>query len=177
LFAGNLVFVVFVHLLVTNRHDIRTRSLSMSGGMRLVDIDESVSAEVRREMELFGVRVGSIAIKDIILPGDIREILNQVVTAEKQAHADFSAHARTTDHSAFALIRRREEAAATRSLCHSLAAQHGETDGGQPSPGAPEGTGDAGEGRRQGGKDHRCRRAEFAAGEDSDDSVVNKRGR
>jgi regulator of protease activity HflC (stomatin/prohibitin superfamily) len=70
-----------------------------------VGIGESVSAEVRREMEVFGVRVGSIAIKDIILPGDIREILNQVVTAEKQAQAN--------------LIRRREETAATRSLLNT----------------------------------------------------------
>lgn len=70
-----------------------------------VDIDESVSAEVRREMEALGVRVGGIAIKDIILPGDIRDILNQVVTAEKQAQAN--------------LIRRREETAATRSLLNT----------------------------------------------------------
>ena len=70
-----------------------------------VDIDETVSAEVRREMEAFGVRVGTIAIRDIILPGDIREILNQVVAAEKQAQAN--------------LIRRREETAATRSLLNT----------------------------------------------------------
>ena len=70
-----------------------------------MDIDEVVSAEVRRETEVFGVRVGSIAIRDIILPGDIREILNQVVTAEKQAQAN--------------LIRRREEIAATRSLLNT----------------------------------------------------------
>jgi regulator of protease activity HflC (stomatin/prohibitin superfamily) len=70
-----------------------------------VDIDESVSAEVRREMEDYGVRVGEIALKDIILPGDIRDILNQVVTAEKQAQAN--------------LIRRREETAATRSLLNT----------------------------------------------------------
>lgn len=70
-----------------------------------VDIDETVSAEVRREMGAFGVRVGAIAVKDIILPGDIREILNQVVTAEKQAQAN--------------LIRRREETAATRSLLNT----------------------------------------------------------
>ena len=69
------------------------------------DIDETVSAEVRREMELYGVRVIAIAIKDIILPGDIREILNQVVTAEKQAQAN--------------LIRRREETAATRNLLNT----------------------------------------------------------
>jgi regulator of protease activity HflC (stomatin/prohibitin superfamily) len=69
------------------------------------DIDESVSGEVRREMELYGVRVLAMAIKDIILPGDIREILNQLVTAEKQAQAN--------------LIRRREETAATRNLLNT----------------------------------------------------------
>lgn len=69
------------------------------------DIDEAVSAEVRREMTAYGVRVSVIALKDIILPGDIRDILNQVVTAEKQAQAN--------------LIRRREETAATRSLLNT----------------------------------------------------------
>lgn len=70
-----------------------------------VDIDETVATEVRREMQDIGVRVGAIALKDIILPGDMREILNQVVTAEKQAQAN--------------LIRRREETAATRSLLNT----------------------------------------------------------
>ena len=69
------------------------------------DIDEAVFAAARTEMEAFGVRVRAIAIKDVILPGDIREILNQVVTAEKQAQAN--------------LIRRREETAATRSLLNT----------------------------------------------------------
>ena len=70
-----------------------------------VQVDASVAAEVRAEMEVYGVRVGEIALKDIILPGDIRDILNQVVTAEKQAQAN--------------LIRRREETAATRSLLNT----------------------------------------------------------
>jgi regulator of protease activity HflC (stomatin/prohibitin superfamily) len=69
------------------------------------DLDQAVAGDIRREMETFGVRVGSIAVKDIILPGDIRDILNQVVTAEKQAQAN--------------LIRRREETAATRSLLNT----------------------------------------------------------
>jgi regulator of protease activity HflC (stomatin/prohibitin superfamily) len=75
------------------------------------DIDEAVSDEVRREMEAYGVRVGAIALKDIILPGDIRDILNQVVTAEKQAQAN--------------LIRRREETAATRSLLNTAKLMEG----------------------------------------------------
>ncbi len=70
-----------------------------------VDIDESVAASVRAEMAAFGVRVGAIALKDVVLPGEMREILNQVVTAEKQAQAN--------------LIRRREETAATRSLLNT----------------------------------------------------------
>ncbi|MEO8025206.1 MAG: slipin family protein [Bryobacteraceae bacterium] len=69
------------------------------------DVDESVTVAVRAEMEIIGVRVGSIAIKDIILPGEMRDILNQVVSAEKQAQAN--------------LIRRREETAATRSLLNT----------------------------------------------------------
>jgi len=75
------------------------------------DIDTTVSAEVRREMEAYGVRMGAIALKDIILPGDIRDILNQVVTAEKQAQAN--------------LIRRREETAATRSLLNTAKLMEG----------------------------------------------------
>ena len=75
------------------------------------DIDQAVSADVRREMEAYGVRVSVIALKDIILPGDIRDILNQVVTAEKQAQAN--------------LIRRREETAATRSLLNTAKLMEG----------------------------------------------------
>ncbi len=70
-----------------------------------VDIDESVAATVRQEAESAGVFLGAMALKDIILPGEMREILNQVVTAEKQAQAN--------------LIRRREETAATRSLLNT----------------------------------------------------------
>jgi regulator of protease activity HflC (stomatin/prohibitin superfamily) len=69
------------------------------------DLDQVVLDEVRKDLEAFGVRVGAVALKDIILPGDIRDILNQVVTAEKQAQAN--------------LIRRREETAATRSLLNT----------------------------------------------------------
>ncbi len=69
------------------------------------DVDETVTAVVRGEMSAIGVQVGTISLKDIILPGDVREIMNQVVSAEKQAQAN--------------LIRRREETAATRSLLNT----------------------------------------------------------
>lgn len=69
------------------------------------DLDAAVAEAVRRDMEPLGVRVGVIALKDVVLPGDVRDILNQVVTAEKQAQAN--------------LIRRREEVASTRSLLNT----------------------------------------------------------
>jgi len=69
------------------------------------DLDAAVAETVRAELAPFGVRVGAIAVKDIVLPGEVREILNRVVTAEKEAQAN--------------LIRRREEVASTRSLLNT----------------------------------------------------------
>ncbi|MDX2151999.1 MAG: slipin family protein [Bryobacteraceae bacterium] len=68
-------------------------------------VDASVAEAVREEISRLGVRVGEIAVKDIIVPGEMREILNRVVAAEKEAQAN--------------LIRRREETAATRSLLNT----------------------------------------------------------
>lgn len=53
----------------------------------------------------FGVIVKSVGLKDIILPGEMRTILNQVVEAEKAAQAN--------------LIKRREETAAARSQANT----------------------------------------------------------
>jgi regulator of protease activity HflC (stomatin/prohibitin superfamily) len=53
----------------------------------------------------FGVTVRSVGLRDIILPGDMKSILNQVIEAEKQAQAN--------------LIRRREETAAARSQANT----------------------------------------------------------
>jgi regulator of protease activity HflC (stomatin/prohibitin superfamily) len=64
-----------------------------------------VLAEVRAAMEPLGVDVNRVAFKDVILPGEMREMLNRVVLAEKEAQAN--------------LIRRREETAATRSLLNT----------------------------------------------------------
>ncbi|WP_031499316.1 slipin family protein [Bryobacter aggregatus] len=76
------------------------------------DIDATVAGEVRDWAAKCGMRVGVIAVKDIIPPGEVREILNQVVAAEKKAQAN--------------LIARREETAATRNLLNTakLMAEH-----------------------------------------------------
>ncbi|MPV58391.1 hypothetical protein CFB46_22335 [Burkholderia sp. HI2761] len=68
-------------------------------------IDEVVIAQVRARLENSGVDVRSVGVKDIVLPGDMKTILAQVVEAEKSAQAN--------------VIRRREETAATRSLLNT----------------------------------------------------------
>ena len=68
-------------------------------------VDEEAAAEVRREMAEIGLEIREIALKDVILPGEMRAILTEVVQAEKQAQAN--------------VIRRREETAATRSLLNT----------------------------------------------------------
>jgi regulator of protease activity HflC (stomatin/prohibitin superfamily) len=68
-------------------------------------IDHEVRAFVAERARALGAEVGEIGVKDIILPGDVRELLNKVVEAERLAKAN--------------LIRRQEETAATRSLLNT----------------------------------------------------------
>jgi regulator of protease activity HflC (stomatin/prohibitin superfamily) len=67
-------------------------------------IDREVAASAAK-LEACGLAVRSVGVKDVILPGEMKTILNQVVEAEKVAQAN--------------LIRRREETAATRSLLNN----------------------------------------------------------
>lgn len=68
-------------------------------------IDQEVRAFVGERARALGVEVGEIGVKDVILPGDVRDLLNKVVEAERVAKAN--------------LIRRQEETAATRSLLNT----------------------------------------------------------
>ncbi len=68
-------------------------------------LDAEIFAYVRGRVEAMGIEVLGVGIKDVILPGEMREILNGVVQAEKLAQAN--------------VIRRREEANATRSLLNT----------------------------------------------------------
>ena len=70
-----------------------------------VKVDREIVAHVRTALGDVGVRVTELGIKDVILPGEMRELINRVVEAEKVAQAN--------------LIRRREETAATRSLLNT----------------------------------------------------------
>ena len=68
-------------------------------------LDADIFAYVRGQVGAFGVEVLGVGVKDVILPGEMREILNQVVAVQKEAEAN--------------VIRRREETNATRSLLNT----------------------------------------------------------
>ena len=68
-------------------------------------LDAELLAGVRAGLDVPGLQVESVNMRDLILPGDMRAILNRVVEAEKAAQAN--------------LIRRREETAATRSALNT----------------------------------------------------------
>lgn len=61
--------------------------------------------QVQAAAERLGIEVKNFGIRDIILPGDVKEIMNQVLIAEKKAQANS--------------IMRREETASTRSLLNT----------------------------------------------------------
>ncbi len=86
------------------RASIGTRSLDSLLGDK-GELDRVVFETVRDKVSEYGVVMKSVGVKDVILPGDMKEILNQVVQAEKAAQAN--------------IIKRREETAATRSLLNT----------------------------------------------------------
>jgi len=101
--VSNFVDYVYKELQFALREAVGTRTLDEL----LTDkgaIDREVAASAGR-LEASGLAVRSVGVKDIILPGEMKTILNQVVEAEKVAQAN--------------LIRRREETAATRSLLNT----------------------------------------------------------
>ncbi|MGE0547015.1 MAG: slipin family protein [Kofleriaceae bacterium] len=64
-----------------------------------------LDAQVMPRAEAFGVRVHRVGVKDVILPGEMKILLNKVIEAEKAAAAN--------------VILRREDAAATRNMANT----------------------------------------------------------
>ncbi|PHM50790.1 SPFH domain / Band 7 family protein [Xenorhabdus miraniensis] len=98
------VAYLYRELQFTLREIVGTRSLDELLENKQV-IDELVNKQIQQVIHDFGLEVASLGVKDIILPGDMKAILSQVVEAEKSAQAN--------------VIRRREETAATRSLLNT----------------------------------------------------------
>ncbi|GAB5389075.1 MAG: slipin family protein [Alphaproteobacteria bacterium] len=94
-------------------HRLAQFALRQSCGGRTLDqllsdkdkMDAEMTANLSPVLEELGLKLTEAGIKDVILPGEIREIMTQVVAAEKRAQAN--------------LIHRREETSATRSLLNT----------------------------------------------------------
>lgn len=69
------------------------------------DASQIMTDSVQARAQAWGVKVLQIDLKDVILPGEMKSLLNQVIEAEKRAAAN--------------LIMRREETAATRSQANT----------------------------------------------------------
>jgi regulator of protease activity HflC (stomatin/prohibitin superfamily) len=100
----NFVEFVYKELQFALREAVGARTLDELLGDKGV-LDREIGDVVRAKVEEHGLVVRSVGVKDVILPGEMKTILNQVVEAEKIAQAN--------------LIKRREETAATRSLLNT----------------------------------------------------------
>ena len=100
----NFVEFLYKELQFALREAVGARSLDELLGDKGA-LDREIAGVVRSKVEEHGLAVRSVGVKDVILPGEMKTILNQVVEAEKVAQAN--------------LIKRREETAATRSLLNT----------------------------------------------------------
>ncbi len=95
---------LYKHMQFAIREHIGTKTVD-----EILEHKNSLSEEILERFlvhcEKIGVTIESMHIKDIILPGEMREIFNHVIEASKRAEAN--------------LIKRREETAATRSLLNT----------------------------------------------------------
>lgn len=74
-------------------------------------LSESISETINGKAKALGVEILDSGIRDVILPGEVKEIMNQVLVAEKKAQAN--------------IITRREETASTRSLLNTAKLMEG----------------------------------------------------
>ena len=100
----NMTDYVYRELQFALRQVVGTRTLDGLLGNK-DELDKVIFSSVKEKITEFGIEVRSVGVKDVILPGDMKDILNQVVEAEKVAQAN--------------VIKRREETAATRSLLNT----------------------------------------------------------
>ena len=102
--AGDVQATIYKLVQFAIREAVATRTLD-----EILAARDTIDREVRGVRDgacgELGVEIGEIGVKDVILPGDVRELLNKVVEAERTAKAN--------------LIRRQEETAATRSLLNT----------------------------------------------------------
>ncbi len=95
---------LYLKLQLALREYVGTRSLDeLLANKEQVEVQ--ILTQVKEQVAQLGLKLYSAGIRDIILPGDVKDIMNQVLIAEKTAQAN--------------TILRREETAATRTLLNT----------------------------------------------------------
>jgi regulator of protease activity HflC (stomatin/prohibitin superfamily) len=101
---SNVSDYLYKRLQLALREVIGTRTLDELLADKNV-VSSAIYDECHASLKAYGISLDRVGVKDIVLPGEMKDILNQVVQAQKAAEAN--------------LIKRREETAATRSLSNT----------------------------------------------------------
>ena len=96
--------VLYLAMQLAAREAITSRSLDELLAAREA-LALAMAESVRRKAETLGIELIELGLKDVILPGEMKDLLNKVIQAQKEAEAN--------------VILRREETAATRSLAQT----------------------------------------------------------
>ncbi|WP_338871739.1 slipin family protein [Myxococcus stipitatus] len=96
--------ILYLAMQLAAREAVASRTLDELLASREV-VAEGLFAEVKGRAESVGLELLRFGIKDIVLPGEMKELLNRVIQAQKEAEAN--------------VITRREETAATRSMAQT----------------------------------------------------------
>ena len=102
--SADLRDTLYKELQFALRQAMGTRTLEEVLGDKL-GINQALAEAMAAKLGGAGLELSSVGVKDIILPGEVRELMNRVIEAEKTAQAN--------------VIKRREETAATRSLLNT----------------------------------------------------------
>lgn len=96
--------VVYLAVQLSAREAVTSRTLDELLATR-DELQRVLSPLVSARAEAVGLELVELGVKDVVLPGDMKELLNKVIQAQKEAEAN--------------VILRREETAATRSLAQT----------------------------------------------------------
>jgi regulator of protease activity HflC (stomatin/prohibitin superfamily) len=96
--------IVYLAMQLAAREAVTSRTLDelLAAREELVTV---MTAPVRARAESLGLELTELGVKDVVLPGEMKDLLNKVIQATKEAEAN--------------VILRREETAATRSLAQT----------------------------------------------------------
>jgi regulator of protease activity HflC (stomatin/prohibitin superfamily) len=96
--------VIYLSMQLAAREAVTTRTLDELLAGREV-LQAVITPIVRERAAVVGLELIELGVKDIILPGEMKDLLNKVIQAQKEAEAN--------------VILRREETAATRSMAQT----------------------------------------------------------